>query len=362
MKVLLKRLLMNNQTEYLRNELNLYSSGDLETLAIVLPGIINTAMMHGVDIRAIFKKFGISMDLKNITQTSINLEVVHAIVMEIEKVSQIPAIGLQTGENFDFDYMPHTKTYLMSSSTLREAYQAINRTSKLVTPILILKLEENDTDAILTLETDVELPNEDERHYVEIVFSTLKTIFSRLLKKDFPTKSVHFHYPESHIRNIYEDFFYGSIVLDAPKNAMIFDRSLLDLPLVDGFPEIHQQARQLIDQELSDSPLQKELAQRIIRIFKKRRDMLNKPIEQVAQCLNMSSRTLQRRLTEKGVNISGLKDQARFLLAVSTLKSGKLSIEDISDNLGYSDRHSFTRAFKRWGGMSPSAFRKKNSK
>ena len=94
----------------------------LETSAIVLPGIINTALKHGVDIEAILKKFDIPLNLKDITQSTINLEVLHAIVMEVEKVSNIPAIGLQTGEDFDFDFLPHLKTYLMSASTIRELY------------------------------------------------------------------------------------------------------------------------------------------------------------------------------------------------------------------------------------------------
>lgn len=335
---------------------------DLETSAIVLPGVINTAMKHGVDIAAILQKFGISLDLKDITQSTINLEVLHAIVMEVERISKIPAIGLQTGEDFDFDYLPHLKTYLMSASTLRQAYHATDRARQLISPILVLKLEETETDAILTLRPDVNLSYEDERHYVEMVFSTIKTIFSKLLKKDYPPKSVLFRHQDARLLTIYEKCFQCSIVFDAPENAMVFDQSILDVPLPGGFPEIHFQAKQLIDQQLSDNPLQKGLAKKITRIMKKRRDLLNAPIEHIAQSLNMSPRTLQRRLTEEGVSFAELRDQIRFKLAVSALKSEKFSIEELSENLGFSDRHSFTRAFKRWSGVSPSAFRKNLSK
>jgi AraC-like DNA-binding protein len=335
---------------------------ELETLAIVLPGIINSAMKHGVDIRAILQKFNISLDLKNITQTSINLEVLHAIVMEVEEASQIPAIGLQTGEDFDFDYMPHLKSYLMSASTLREAYLATDHARKLISPILMLHLKENETEAMLTLRTDVDLSSDDERHYVEMIFSTLKTVFSKLLKKNFPMESVHFRHRESHLLAIYEKWFGCLTVLGAPENVMIFERSILDVPLQGGFPEIHRQAKGLVDQQLFESPLHKGLVPKITRVIKNRKSLLAQPIEHIASHLHMSSRTLQRRLDKEGISISELKDQVRFKLAVSALKSVELSIEEISDDLGYSDRHSFTRAFKRLSGISPSAFRKKHSK
>lgn len=335
---------------------------DLETSAIVLPGIINSAIKHGVDIQAILHRYGILLDLKNLTQTSINLKVLHAIVTEVEKASQIPAIGLQTGESFDWDYVPHIKTYLMSVSTLRDAYHAFIHARKLISPLLILDLKEKDTSAILKLRTDVDLSYEDERHYMEMVFATLKTVFSRLLKQDISMKSAHFRHQEFHLSPIYEDFFHCPIFLKAPENAMIFERSILDVSLPGGFPEIHQQAKQLIDQQLSDSPFRKGLVPRLTRIIKKNKHILSENIEYVAGVLHMSSRTLQRRLDEEGVSFIGLKDQIRFKLAKSALQSNKLSIEDISEELGYSDRHSFARAFKRWSGISPSAFRKKHAK
>lgn len=331
----------------------------LETSATVLPGIINTAIKHGVDIAAIFQKFGISLDLRDITQSTINLEVLHAIVMEVERVANIPAIGLQTGEDFDFDYLPHLKTYLMSAPTLREAYHATDHIRQLISPILILKLEETETDAILSLLPEVELSYEDERHYVEMVFSTIKTIFIKLLKKDCAPKSVKFRHNETRLLSVYKECFHCQIVFGAGENTMVFDQAFLDVPLPGGFPEIHKQAKQLIDQQLSESPLQKGIAKKITRILTKQKSLLNEPVEHVARQLHMSSRTLQRRLSAEGISLAELKDEVRFKMAVSALKSENVSIEKISEDLGFSDRHSFTRAFKRWTGVTPTTYRKK---
>ena len=336
---------------------------NLEISAVVLPGIINISLKLGVDIAAILQRFGISLlDLEDITQSSLDIRILHAIVVEVEKASQIPAIALRAGEEFDFEYLPHLKTYLMSSTTLREAYQSIYRVGRLISPIMVLNLEQTEDDVKLVLLPHAEFSYDDERHYVEMVFSTMKTIFSKLLKKDCPTKSVNFRHKESHLLSIYEESFQSRIVLDAPENAMFFDPPILDAPLPGGSPEMHRHAEQLIIQQLIDSPVQMGLVQRITRIMKKHKHLFAEPVEEVARCLGMSSRTLQRRLTEEGVNFIKLKDQIRFKMAVSALKSEKMNIEEISEDIGFSDRHSFDRAFKRWSGMTPSAFRKKHPK
>jgi len=330
----------------------------LETSSIVLPGVINTALKNDVDIEPILKKFGISLNLEDITQSTISLEVVHAIVMEVEKASNIPAIGLQTGKDFDFDFLPHLKTYLMSAATIREFFLASVRVRQLISPLLHLFLEESGDEGVLSLRPNIELSPEDERQYVEMVFSAINSTVKKLTKAAYFPKAVHFCHHKQELAPIYENCFKCDIRLGAEANAIIYDSAILDRPLPGGFPEIHRQAEQIVERQLQDSPMRKGVAQKITRIMSRRKHLLNESIETVAGSLNLSTRTLQRRLTDEGVNFFELKERIRFDLAGTALKSRDLSIEEISEDLGFSDRHSFTRAFKRWSGVTPSAFRK----
>jgi AraC-like DNA-binding protein len=72
-----------------------------------------------------------------------------------------------------------------------------------------------------------------------------------------------------------------------------------------------------------------------------------------ADLIGMSNRTLQRRLTAYGVSFNELLDQIRFDTARGLLEDNAISITDISGELGYTDPASFTRAFRRWAGVSP---------
>lgn len=70
----------------------------------------------------------------------------------------------------------------------------------------------------------------------------------------------------------------------------------------------------------------------------------------------MSGRTLRRRLTEHGLTFEALLERVRQARTLNLLGNPELSIERITEEVGYSDVRSFRRAFKRWTGLSPSAF------
>jgi len=80
-------------------------------------------------------------------------------------------------------------------------------------------------------------------------------------------------------------------------------------------------------------------------------------IEDVARISDMSVRTLQRRLKKHGMKFTDLVNQAKFAHAKSMLRNKQMPIKEIAASLGYSESAHFTRAFRRWSGLSPKKFR-----
>lgn len=80
-------------------------------------------------------------------------------------------------------------------------------------------------------------------------------------------------------------------------------------------------------------------------------------IDGAARFFDTGVRTLQRLLRQKGFTYREIVDRARFARAVNLLRETELPILEIALALGYDDHGSFTRAFNRWAGTSPSTFR-----
>ena len=82
-------------------------------------------------------------------------------------------------------------------------------------------------------------------------------------------------------------------------------------------------------------------------------------VELVARHLGMSTRTLQRRLAAAGLSYQELLDETRREAAERCIANSSLSIGEIAYLLGYSEPAAFHRAFKRWMGVAPQAFRQR---
>jgi AraC-like DNA-binding protein len=79
--------------------------------------------------------------------------------------------------------------------------------------------------------------------------------------------------------------------------------------------------------------------------------------EKIASLLNLSVRSMQRKLKEEGASFKELLNQTRQELADQYIENSWLSINEITYLLGFSDPANFSRAFKRWHGVSPSRYR-----
>lgn len=80
-------------------------------------------------------------------------------------------------------------------------------------------------------------------------------------------------------------------------------------------------------------------------------------LQAVAEAAGTSARSLQRHLQHAGLSFSRLVDEARFDNASRLLRDPAIRIVDVAAELGYTDSANFTRAFRRWAGVPPRAFR-----
>jgi AraC-like DNA-binding protein len=124
--------------------------------------------------------------------------------------------------------------------------------------------------------------------------------------------------------------------------------------------ELGQQYSYSYDEYLSSAriPPRDGVSARVLDALHMRVGHTGLSIELIASDLNLTKRTLQRRLQAQDINFAQLRDDLRFHYAIKYLINDNMSVDLVSRALDFSDRTSFTNAFKRWTGLSPSVFRK----
>jgi len=153
------------------------------------------------------------------------------------------------------------------------------------------------------------------------------------------------------------DLLYGApCTFRAPRTALVFDRSLLELPVLQDESGLRTFLHRAPDDVLARLDYGSTAAAQVRRLLgRSLPDRMPDP-QDVAARLAVSAQTLRRRLAAEGTSFQQIRDQLRRDAAIAALATGTVSIEDISRRLGFSEPSAFHRAFKRWTGSAPRSY------
>jgi AraC-like DNA-binding protein len=144
---------------------------------------------------------------------------------------------------------------------------------------------------------------------------------------------------------------------DQPENRLVLhDLSHLADRISTADEASFRLARDQCDEILRSMGLDGRLAPRVRALLAKQEGALPE-LEAVARSLRVAPRSFRRRLEAEQVTFSGLLDAERKRRAMLLLRSRDLSVEQIGERLGYAHVANFTRAFRRWTGKTPKAYR-----
>jgi len=157
----------------------------------------------------------------------------------------------------------------------------------------------------------------------------------------------------------YRRLYRCPISFGAEHSAVVFAASWLKHPVNGADPLLHQQILQHI--ELLDAQVTEDLVANLRRVL---RSILiqgaapgDTSLAHIARLFALHRRTLNRRLQALGTSFKTLIEEARYDVARQLLRDTSLPIADIAASMDYADAAVFTRAFKRWSGVSPGAWR-----
>ncbi|WP_394561094.1 AraC family transcriptional regulator [Aquipseudomonas alcaligenes] len=188
----------------------------------------------------------------------------------------------------------------------------------------------------------------------------MATLYSRLreytLEKFSPLR-LEFEHPQPTDVSLHAKVFQCPLKFGQPANLMVWPGEMLDEPLATADLRLYQALLPGLEEERRRRLADTDLTTRIGMVIEANLASGRVGLEQVASELCMSKRTLQRRLQELDLEFAELVEEIRQALAIELVGHSPRSLTEIAQQLGYNEASSFTRAFRRWTGLSPREFR-----
>jgi AraC-like DNA-binding protein len=263
-----------------------------------------------------------------------------------------PAFGVKLARHFTHTTFHSLGYGLSASSSLKEAFERVLRYSHVVSDAVEYRFVRSGAEYHFYMEPTTEVPIES----IDALVGTNLRMCRSLLGRKFSPLAVELRRPRPAIVDDFERLWRAPLRFATEYNRLRFDRESIERVLDTGNPELAR---------LSDAVSARYLARierynmeaRVRTVLARRLQHSEPTQEEVAEILNVSGRTLQRKLGECGTTFKEILDETRYALALAYLSEPHHSVAEITHLLGFSCSSAFTRAFRRWTGCAPTDWR-----
>lgn len=242
-----------------------------------------------------------------------------------------------------------------SAPTWRVAVETAFRYVHLMNEAADFRIEVVGSKAHIVLASKVPLT----RPGIDFQSATFHLTASRWFGRQAPELEVWLTYPEPRDLGLHRQIFGDAkLCFDAPWNGFVHDASLLDFVVPGADPTVHALLRQHAERLLAEASAGDDLVQQVrAQLLESLKDG---PLtaSSVAARMGVTRRTLTRRLSQQGTSFTELLDGVRKQAATYYVVTSDHSVIDIAFLVGFSESSAFVRAFKRWHGMAPMAYRR----
>lgn len=307
----------------------------------------------GVDSARVLKAAGIPLTMTNDPMTRLPVSTLTRLFRACTDVTGNPYFGLTVARFIHISNLHALGYALAASADLMEFCKRLERYFRLASQTSEIKVVESKDEIELRIRLLVDLSAETEDAFLGFVVLAMRQLY----KPEFnPLRVALSHPPPREGIASYVALFRAPISFGQAGPVLVLSRADLYKPLIGACAELAQ-----LNDNLSNTYLARlEKDDVVTRVRQKIIEFLPNGSctrDKVASALAMSPTTLQFKLSERTTSFHDLLDATRKELAAGYVQQPSLSITEITFLLGFSDTSNFTRAFKRWQGVSPTSFR-----
>jgi len=263
-----------------------------------------------------------------------------------------PAFGAKLAKYFTHTAFHSLGYGLSASSTLKEAFERVQRYSHVVSDAVEYRFYRQGGEYHLLIEPATEVPPES----IDALVGMHLRMCRGLIGREFSPLAIELRRAPPALLEDFERLWRAPLRFNAEHNRLRFDTQSLERVLDSGNPELARLSDAISARYLAR--IERDNVEARVRTVLARRLKHSEPTQEVvAEILNVSARTLQRKLGECGTTFKEILDETRHALALEYLSQPRYSVAEITHLLGFSCSSAFTRAFRRWTGRSPSDWR-----
>lgn len=308
----------------------------------------------GHDPAPVYRKAGINPALLKKSDARIAISHVDELWRLAVELLDDPCFGIKMTEHWHPSFVGALGYAWCASSSLRTAFNRVVRYIHVVTEDLNIKLEEtaNGLKVIADLEKSIfTLP----QHH-DVVISVLMHMCRFNYGEELLPTEVCLAHEKPPCEKIISDFFGIPVIYDAPVSSLTLAKKDVDQKLFSGNRELallHDEFLMKYLIEIKKGDIVQQIQSVIIDNLPSGKVSDNL----IAKELNLSERSLQRKLKEQGTTFRTVLDNVREMAAIQYIKNPVNTMSDIAFLLGFSEQSAFSRAFKKWTGTSPIKYR-----
>jgi AraC-like DNA-binding protein len=244
---------------------------------------------------------------------------------------------------------------LIASATLREAFERMARYFRIVTDAAQPLLTQQGERYRLCFHLPDGAPPPADEAFDAFAFLLVR-LCRGLYRREYSPLSVSLRRPLPRALTAFERAFRAPLEFGAEENVLYFDRETFEKKLEGANPELARHNDEIVLRYLAHLD-RENLRTRVHAALVQLLPLGEPSADKVADALHMSPRNLQRKLADEGSSYKELLNDTRRDLALSYMRDPSYNLTEITYLLGFADTRSFNRAFKRWTGQAPSAYR-----
>ncbi len=324
-----------------------------------LTRIMEVMLEHGKDITPYLQAANIPLPQLSNLEANLSSEQYYLFIENLLNEMTIEGIGFKVGNKFSISDYGILGYAFLSSPTLLDAFETFFRYQAIVgNDSMFQETMSIDGDDVILSFTG-RLPSKELYTYEVDLFlgqwaNTLHSISTSGL--NLRATRVNISHAKPSYAKLYDNAFNCPIYYEQAENQIFVPREMLN----QKSDMLSNSAAQACEQQCKDAlkNLQQQygLAEKVRRLIIENTAM-NQGGEEMASQLNMSYRTLRRRLSEEGTSFKEINEKVRMSMASEYLLKTEFSTQEIAFLLGFSEVANFHRSFKKWSKLTPGEFR-----